>query len=100
MVCFYLHASYFNITCEGAEIHQEFNLATEEVSFELEFQKEGVFDFKEIIIRILNCELGQDRCGIKRNLGSGRKLGLVSLFSSKEISLDEGKFIIGISFSS
>ena len=42
-----MHASYFNITYEGAEIHQEFNLATEEVSFELEFQKEGVFDFME-----------------------------------------------------
>jgi hypothetical protein len=42
-----VHTSYFNIICEGAEIHQEFNLATEEVSFELEFQKEGVFDFKE-----------------------------------------------------
>jgi hypothetical protein len=42
-----VHTSYFNIACGGAEIHQKFNPATEEVSFELEFQKEGVFDFKE-----------------------------------------------------
>jgi hypothetical protein len=43
----WVHTSYFTNTCEGAEIHQEFTPATEDVSFELEFQKEGIFELRK-----------------------------------------------------
>ncbi len=43
----WVHTSYFTNTCEGAEIHQEFTPASEGVSFELEFQKEGIIELRK-----------------------------------------------------
>jgi hypothetical protein len=48
----WVNTFYFTNACEGAAIYQDFTPATEEVSFELEFQKEGIFELRknEIVI--------------------------------------------------
>jgi hypothetical protein len=43
----WVHTTYFTNACEGAAIYEELTPATEGVSFELEFQKEGIFELRK-----------------------------------------------------
>lgn len=44
----WVHTTYFTNACEGAAIYEELTPASEGVSFELEFQKEGFFELRKM----------------------------------------------------